>query len=60
MSFAACFIARLCPEFGAVQQWPEELAEERSTDVDAAMDTWCETFRYLLTLGERATRALAD
>ena len=60
VSFAACFIARLCPEFGAVQQWPEELAEERSTDVDAAMDAWCETFRYLLTLGERATRAVAD
>ena len=60
VSFAACFIARLCPDFGAVHQWPEELAEERSTDVDAAMDTWCDTFRYLLTVGERATRALAD
>ena len=60
VSFAACFIARLCPEFGEVERWPEELAEEQSSDVDTAMDAWCETFRFLLTLGERATRAVAD
>ena len=29
--FAACFIAWLCPEFDAVQRWPEEMAEERSS-----------------------------
>lgn len=60
LSFAACFIARLCPEFGEVQRWPEEMAEEQSSDVDAVMDTWCETVRYLLRLGERATRSVVD
>jgi hypothetical protein len=46
------------PEFGEVHRWPEEMAREQSVDVDAAMDTWCDTFRFLLTLGERATRAV--
>ena len=39
LSFAAAFIARPCPEFGEVQRWPEEMAEEQSGDVDAVMDT---------------------
>ena len=60
LSFAAAFIARPCPEFGEVQRWPEEMAEEQSGDVDAVTDTWCETFRYLLTLGERAGRFVVD
>ena len=60
LSFAAAFIARPCPEFGEVQRWPEEMAEEQSGDVDAVMDIWRETFRYLLTLGERAGRSVVD
>ncbi|MFC7597473.1 hypothetical protein ACFQU3_19300 [Terrabacter sp. GCM10028922] len=60
LSYAACFIARLCPDFGEVYRWPEEMAEKQSGDVDAVMDTWCETFRFLLTLGERATRSVVD
>ena len=38
LSLAAAFIARPCPEFGEVQRWPEEMAEEQSGDVDAVMD----------------------
>jgi hypothetical protein len=60
VSFATCFIAWLRPEFGEVHRWPEEMAEEQSSDVEAVMDTWCETFRFLLALGERATRSLGD
>jgi hypothetical protein len=33
LSFAACHLAWLCPEFGEVQPWPEDLAESQSTDV---------------------------
>jgi hypothetical protein len=58
LSFAACFVAWLCPEFDEAGRWPEELAERQSSDVDTAMDAWCETFRFLLTLGERARRFL--
>ena len=39
LSVAAAFIARPCPEFGEVQRWPEEMAEEQSGDVDAVMDS---------------------
>jgi hypothetical protein len=60
LSFAACHIAWLCPEFGEVDNWPEELARRHSLDVDAVMDAWCEAFRFLLTLGERARRSVAD
>ena len=60
LPFAACFIAWLCPEFDEVERWPEEMAEKQSSDVDTVMDNWCETFRFLLTLGERARRSVAD
>ena len=56
LPFAACFVAWLCPEFDEVERWPEEMAEGQSTDVDTVMDAWCEAFRFLLTLGERAQR----
>jgi hypothetical protein len=36
------------------------MAEEQSADVGTVMDTWCETFRFLLTPGERATRSVVD
>ena len=60
LSFAACHIAWLCPEFDEVERWPEEMAEKQSSDVDAVMDAWCETFRFLLTLGERARRSVVN
>ena len=58
LSWASCFVARLCPEYGEVWRWPEEMAEEQSSDVDSVMDTWCETVRFLATLGERATGSI--
>jgi hypothetical protein len=59
LSFAACHLAWLCPEFGEVQPWPEDLAESQSTDV-AVMDAWCQSFGFLSTLGERARRSVVD
>ena len=56
LPFAACFVAWLCPEFDEVERWPEEMAESESSDVDTVMDTWCDAFRFLSTLGERARR----
>ena len=58
LPFAACFISWLCPGFDEVERWPEEMAERESTDVDTVMDAWCEAFRFLMTLGDRALRRL--
>ncbi len=58
LPFAACFVAWLCPEFDEVERWPEEMAARESTDVDTVMDAWCEAFRFLLTVGDRALRRL--
>ena len=60
LPFAGCFIAWLCPEFDEVERWPEEIANKQSKDVHAVMDAWCEVFRFLLTLGERARRSALD
>ncbi len=56
LSFAACHIAWLCPDFGEVDRWPEDQAEKQFSDVDTIMDSWCEVVRFLLTLAERAMR----
>ena len=47
LSFAACHIAWLCPDFGEVDRWPEEQAEKQFSDVDTIMDSWCEVVRFL-------------
>jgi hypothetical protein len=60
LSFAVCHLAWLCPQFGEVQPWPEELAESQSTDVDAVMDAWCQSFDFLSTMGESARRSMVD
>jgi hypothetical protein len=56
LSYAVAHIAGLCPEFGAPDPWPEELAGTDSRGVDAEMDTWCEMFRFLTSWAERAVR----
>jgi hypothetical protein len=56
LSFAVSHIAWLCPDLGDPDRWPDDLAERQSTDVDAVMDAWCESFRFLMSLGERAMR----
>jgi hypothetical protein len=56
LSFAACHIAWLCPDFGEVDQWPQEQADKQFSDVDTVMDTWCEMVRFHLMMGERAIR----
>lgn len=60
LSFAACHLAMLCPQYGEVERWPEELADSESTHVDAVMDDWCKAFRVLSTLGERARLSLVE
>jgi hypothetical protein len=56
LSFAVSHIAWLCPDLGDPDRWPDDLAERQSSDVDAVMDAWCESFRFLMSLGERAMR----
>lgn len=60
LPLAVCHLAWLCPEFDEVEQWPQELAEKQSRDVDTVMDAWCHTFRYLLSMGERARTSATD
>ena len=54
LPIAACHLADLCPEFGEVERWPDDEAKSQKSSVEGVMDTWCEAFRYLMTLGERA------
>ena len=54
LSYAATYLADLCPEFGDQgEPWPEQAALKQSRDVAAVMDDWCQAFEFLATLAER-------
>jgi Phosphotransferase enzyme family len=59
LAFAADDVALLCPDHPEHEDWPGERAAQEDRGVDAVMDTWADTVRFLLMMGERATRALA-
>ena len=56
LPIAVCHLADLCPEFGEVEPWPDDEAESQKSSVEAVMDTWCQAFRYLMTLGRTCLR----
>ena len=55
LPFAASYLADLCPGFGDLECWPEEMAEKQGRDVEAVMDSWCHIVAYLAGMADRAT-----